>query len=265
MRLSGVAKQGYAVLYGKSQLTKLADGYTGLPYILLDELRESTRMPYWEITGFTPSEFAKLHQLIIYARPYTKDYNKILMSSVQTGVLTERFVPGYSRYVVSFRNEKKIFGLISFDGNKLRSLRERNATAIEDYRGVIDNTFCFPFKKSRLRFFSRIQTFVMVWRLQKSGVIADLRKRFAVPEICVRSAAIHRNAWGCVLNGNVGVQIAGSDVNQDCIRKYCRQIVRKTLSAARKNTSFNELSRYLPLGYVRIAVFCKDHRRRRLP
>jgi len=48
MRLSGVAEQGYTVLYGKSQLIKLRQNYPDMPYEEegLQELLNSVQAEY---------------------------------------------------------------------------------------------------------------------------------------------------------------------------------------------------------------------------
>jgi len=245
-------------------LSKRTDGYNLLQQIFLSELAEITKTPWWRIIGCTPSEFANLNQLIIYAYPKTNDYDKIFMSSFQTGVLAERFMPGYSRYLVSFRNNKKVFGLTSFNGEKLKTLREKEASSIEEYKDVVDTTFCFPFKKTRIRFIKKIWHLLVAFKIHVPLLISDFKKEFNFPVINVRNVKIHRNAWGCVLNGNVVVHAQVGDVDQACIRKFRRRIVRKTLAVARKKSRFTEVARYLPLGFARISVVCKDYRRHHL-
>jgi len=245
-------------------LSKRNDGYKLLQQIFLSELTEITKTPWWEIVGCTPSEFANLSQLIIYARPRTNDYDKIFMSSFQSGVFAERFMPGYSRYLVSFRNNKKVFGLISFKGEKLKMLREKDVSSIEEYKDVVDTTFCFPFKKTKIKFIKKIWHLFVAFKIHVPLLISDFKKEFNLPVISVRNVKIHRNAWGCVLNGDVVIYAQVGDVDQACVRKFRRRIVRKTLAVARKKSRFTEIARYLPLGFARISVVCKDHRRRHL-
>ncbi len=245
-------------------LSKRIDGYNLLQQIFLSELTETTKTPWWKIIGCAPSEFANLNQLIVYAHLRTNDYDKIFMSSFQSGILAERFMPGYSRYLVSFRNNKRLFGFTAFNGEKLMMLREKKASLIKDYKDVVDTTFCFPFKKTRIRFFKKIQNLLIAFKIHIPLALDDLKKEFGIPVINVRNAKIHRNAWGCVLNGNVVVYAQVDDVDQACIRKFKRRIVRKALAVARKKSSFTEVARYLPLGFARISVLCKDYRRRHL-
>jgi len=83
-------------------------------------------------------------------------------------------------------------------------------------------------------------------------------------KVCVRNVEIHRNSWGSVMNGSVHIAAPVGKINQDTIRESCRRIVRKALSHARRKTSRLNITRYLPLGFARIAVFQNNYRKRRL-
>ncbi|MDO9028650.1 MAG: hypothetical protein Q7U68_07330, partial [Candidatus Roizmanbacteria bacterium] len=52
-------------------------GYSLPQQLLLDELKEEKKAPWWEVVGCTPSKFTGLNQLIVYARPSTSDYGKV--------------------------------------------------------------------------------------------------------------------------------------------------------------------------------------------
>lgn len=91
-----------------------------------------------------------------------------------------------------------------------------------------------------------------------------MKRQLGWPEIHVREAEIHRNAWGSVLKGSVFLEFPDGKLTQDLVRKFRRGIVRQALSGARHKTSIFKISRFLPLGFARISVFCKDYRRRRL-
>lgn len=104
---------------------------------------------------------------------------------------------------------------------------------------------------------------LIYFRLHWPLVISDFRKNIGLPTFNVREAKIHRNSWGAVLSGCIHITNHSGDINKD-IRKACNGIIQKCLSHARKQTPRSDLSRYLPLGYARIFVFCSDQRRRQL-
>jgi len=240
-------------------------GYKLPQQLLLDKLKEETKAPWWEVIGCTPSRFTGLNQLIVYCRPNTSDFGKVQISTFQTGVLAERFAPGYDRYFLSIRSTSSLPGWAAFDGKKLHELRNKKKTVIEDYKGVIQDGLIFYVPRIKTpRLIARIHNIVLSVKLHLPIVLSDIRRQLGWPEIHVREAKIHRNGWGAVLNGNIFLDLPAGDVGQDLIRKFRRRIIRKTLSEARRRTSIFNISRFLPLGFARISVFCKDYRRRRL-
>jgi len=247
-------------------LSHLSDGYELPGQILLTELREETRAPWWEIVGCTPSEIAGLNQLIVYARPSTSDYGKVQLSTFQSGVLAERFAPGYDRYFFSIRSKSSWPGWATFDGKKLRAARRKKTPALEDYVGVQDTLFYHvPWRFRPPKFVRMFQHGAMSLRLHWPNIVADMRKQMGRPTIDVRNTEIHRNAWGCVVNGSVWFRAAEGSVTQDDVRRFRRGIVRAALKEARRrHTSSFSVLRRLPIGYTRISVFQRDYRRRRL-
>lgn len=241
------------------------NGYRLPQQLLLEELKEETKTPWWEVVGCLPSKFGGLNQLIIYARQNTADYGKVQISTFQTGVLVESFAPGYDRYFFSISSSTSRLEWAAFDGKKLHDLRNKQDAILEDYKGVLEN---YPiFNGSRIktpRFIARIKNIMLGFKLNMPIAISDIKRQFGRPEIYIREANIHRNAWGVVLNGSVFIECHNSEITQNIIRKVRRKVVRKALSGARKKTPIHKITRFLPLGYARISVFCKDYRRRRL-
>lgn len=241
------------------------NGY-GLPQqLLLEELKEETKTPWWEVVGCTPSKFTGLNQLIIYARPSTADYGKVQISTFQTGVLAESFAPGYDRYFFSIRSSSSWPGWAAFDGKKLHDLRNKQEAILEDYKGTIQDDLIFYVPRIKTpRFIARVQNIMLSFKLNMPIAISDIKRQLGWPEIHAREANIHRNAWGVVLKASIFIEFHDIEITQDLIRKFRRKIVRKALSKARNKTPIYKISRFLPLGFTRISVFCKDYRRRRL-
>ena len=243
-----------------------SDGYKLPQSLLLDELKEEIRSPWWEVVGCTPSVITGFSQLIIYARSSTMDAAKVRISTLQTGVLAERFAPGYERYFVSIRSSLLSWpGYAAFHGEKLHSLRISPNVRLEDYSGVLQDSPIFYVSKVKIpRFITRIQNMALSITINLPITLSENRRTNGWPEIYVREANIHRNSWGCVLNGSVHLVCQSDDTIQDIVRKFRKRIIQKALSAARHKTSIFSISRFLPLGFARISVFSKDYRRRRL-
>ncbi|WP_281184445.1 hypothetical protein [Trichlorobacter lovleyi] len=237
-------------------------GYEIPNQLLIDELKEETRTPWWEIIGCTPSGYADLNQLIIHVRAKTYDFFKVQVSVFQSGYLAELFAPGYSRYFFSIRSPKSWPGFTVFDGERLRQLRESGCNRVEDYQGVVIENLIFFVPRIKLPLFvNRMETIWSYFRINIPVIAADFRKGIRLPTLTVRDAKIHRNAWGVVLSGAVLIQDLSGDMRTD-VRRVLRRIICKSLSYARQQTSRLDFIRYLPLGYARISVYRADHRRR---
>lgn len=246
-------------------LARQPDGYELPKQLLLEELRAETKSPWWEIVGCTPSKFSGVNQLIVYARPRTSDYRKVRMATFQSGILAEQFAPGFDRYFFSIRAEGSWPGWSAFDGNMLRMLREQQSCSMEDYAAAIENNLVFHVPRFHFSTVSgRIETLAIAFRIYFPLAVADFRKQLGLAEVCVRSVEIHRNSWGSVVNGSVFISESAGKVEKDTIRKSCGRIVRKALSHARRETSRISATRYMPLGFARIAVFQNNYRKRRL-
>lgn len=240
-------------------------GYKLPQQLLIEELKEETRTPWWEIVGCTPSEFSKYNQLIIYARTLTSDYMKVQFSAFTSGVLAEYFAPGYERYFLSIRSHKSLPGWTAFNGDKLRQLRGKSDASFADYNGVIEDNLIFYVPRFRMpRILGKLQNLYYSFKLNWPGLMEVFKKQLGWPDISVREAEIHRNSWGCVLWGSVYMHGKAGNLDQNAIRKACCRIIDKSLAHARRQTSLLNVSRYLPIGFAQINVFRKNHRRRRL-
>ncbi len=242
-----------------------SDGYIIPRQILLEQLQAETDTPWWHIVGCTPSRFSSQNQLIIYARPNSRDYYKVLYSTFASGVLAEYFAPGYDRYFFSLRSQKALPGWAAFDGRKLLEIREKGSKMLADYQGALENNLVFYSPKPRLpRFLGLLDTFIHSFRIHWPLMLSDIRSKFGWPDVRVRLSKIHRSGWGCVLNGAVVISATRESYGQDVIRANCGRIIRAVLSDARKNVSLTDTTRYLPLRYARISIFRQNYRKRRL-
>ena len=232
---------------------------------LLDELREETRAPWWEIVGCIPSEIGEKKQLIIHIHVKTSDRSKVLFSTIQSGLLAELYAPGFHRYFFSFNSSVAPVGWAVLDGLKLSMIRNNSNPQLEDYKGIIvDNMFFFIPKINLPRIFQKFSTLFSAITLHWPVVMEELRDKLGIPTIHVRNVNIHRNGCCSILRGSVVVELADKHIDQPQIRKLRREIIRLALQEARRKTSIFSIVRYLPLGFARISVFQNDYRIRQL-
>jgi hypothetical protein len=234
--------------------------------VMLEELQADTKTPWWHIEVCLESELSGKPQLVVYARPMSRDYHKIQYMCLYSGILAEHFAPGFDRYMVSLRSPIALPGWAIFDGKKLRDIRKRGGPrSMEEYKGVIENDLVFYKPKVALpRFLCILETLLMSFRLNIHPFFDEIRKIFDQIPITARQAEIHRNGWRSVINGSVVVRIADKDDPQQAVKKARKRIIKVARRLARKNAQWSNIAKYLPTGYARIGVFQTDRRHRQL-
>lgn len=240
-------------------------GYQLPRELLVEELVEETRSPWWSIEGCIESELLGGTQLLIYARPDSRDLLKVQWAAIQSAVLAESLASGYSRYFFSLRTPKAWSGWAAFDGPRLRQLRESGAAEVCEYAAAIEKSGFFYVPTPALpRLLCKLDTLIQSFRLHWPLVRRQIREKLRIPRIVSRDARMHRNAWGYVLNGGVVMTELDSETAAETIRSHKRRIIRSAARDARSSVSRLDVVRYLPLGYARVSVYSEDFRRRRL-
>ncbi|MBN1460588.1 MAG: hypothetical protein JXA57_13725 [Armatimonadetes bacterium] len=233
--------------------------------LLVEELIEETRTPWWRIEGCLESRTIDGTQLIVYARPNTRDYPKVQVASVQSAVLAEFLAPGYGRYFISLRTPKALAGWAAFSGRELRRIRESSVFDLARIASAMEPPGVFYVPRPGIpRLLGRIETLLLSIRLHWPLAARQIPGNLSIPRIVCRYAQMHRNGWGYVLNGAVFIEGLTAMAAAETIRANKRRIVRNAAKQARAAQSWLSLVRYLCLGYARISVFSRDHRTRRL-
>lgn len=239
-------------------------GYGSPRELLIEELQEETSTPWWTIEGCVESEITGRSQLIVYARPNSRCYAKVLCATVQSGILAESFAPGYDRYFFSLRSRKAWPGWGAFNGKKLRDLREAGIVDLSQYREALENGVIFYVPCPALpSFLGRLDTLAASFRVNLPVEMRRMREESGIPEITCRSAGVHRNSWGAVLRAEVVIEGLDDDAMVGAIREHRRRIVRSAIRHARRENPLKGVA-YLPIGYACVGVFGRDYRCRRL-
>ncbi len=232
--------------------------------LMIEELQSETETPWWKIEGSLNSEIINnKSQLIIYARPNTGDILKAQYSTFMTGALSEQFSPGYDRYFISLHSTKSLPGWAAFDGKELERIRKKGPNTIKDYKGVlIDNLIFFVPKFKLSRFLGRIDTLIHSFRLHFPSAFDKFHEQLNHIKFYVRNVSIHKNGWRLVLRGSVIIIEDDKDIEVG-LKKSAKRIIKKAFRKAKREEKYFFV-KFLPLGYVRLAIFCKDHRIRKL-
>ena len=255
---------GLLLAFSIFMLTRDDERYELPANLLVDELRAATRTPYWRIVGCLPVPHANKSQLVVHVRPDTLDRQKVQLSLFHSAILLEQLAPGYERYFFSFRSGKCWPGFAAFDGREL-TRRRMDKSPIEGYGDVLEDKLLFFVPRYPLpRLLAKLGTLWLSYRTHRPLIANDVRQKLGRPKLTVRSTAIHRNAWGIVLDAHVVIGREVRNLDQDLIRRSCARIVRKSARIGRAQLSHFNICKYLPLGFCRIHVYRTDHRIRRL-
>lgn len=246
-------------------VTSVDAGYRAPHELLVEELMEESHSPWWTISGCMRSEIGNTTQLILYARPESRDVLKIQWAAVQSAALAESLAPGFDRYFLSLRSSKGWPGWAAFDGHALRLARESGPTGVHDFAPALEKMGFFYVPKPRLpRVLARLDTLLQSMRLQWPIARKQIRDNLGAQRVIARDAKMHRNSWGYVLNGAVVLPGLSASNAARVVRLNKRRILRAAARLARAEQSPLSPVRFLPLGYARIAVVGADLRRRRL-
>jgi hypothetical protein len=213
--------------------------------------------------GYLTGEIGAQSQLVLLARPDSRDVSKVRWSTIQSGILAEYFAPGFDRYFLSLESPKAWRGWASFDGNQLRAVRESGSTQLKDYgRSLEDGLFFYvPLPFALPRILGRIDTLLTSLRMHWPLAMDDLRKQLARPRIPARNARAHRNLWGAVVNGDVVLPDTSPEEIVAIVRQHRRRILRSAVKRAR-NGMIRSAAAYLPIAFSQVAVFRRDYRKR---
>ena len=190
-------------------LTTGSSGYQPPRELLVEELMEESRSPWWTITGCLQSEVPSGKQLLVYARPKSRDVLKIHWASVQSAALAESLAPGFDRYFLSLRSSKGWPGWAAFDGGRLRQAWESGATGVHDFAVALEEGGFFYVPTPRLpRVLSRIDTLAQSFRIHWPLARRQISENLGRVPLAARDDEMHRNSWGYVLKGAVVIPSA---------------------------------------------------------
>ena len=244
---------GLSVALKVFYLISREQGYVPPREWFIEELREETWAPWWRIDGCVESESTGKSQLIIYVRPNTRHYRKVQWSAMQTGILAEFFAPGYDRYFLSLCSSQAWPGWAAFDGQKLRTLRETEENDLSQFKGVVvDDLIFYVTEPAMPDILGKLDTFVSSIRIHAPLAMQQIRSNLKIPRIVCRSAAVHRNSWGAVLNAVVVIDRVDDGAMADAIRQQRRRIIRLAVAQARRER--RDSDRYKVINFIGVAA-----------
>ena len=232
--------------------------------IMIEELKAETNATGWKIRGYLESEtIDNRSQLIIFAKNCFLDRVKLNYHVFRSAIFAEKFSPGYQRYFISLDSKYSLPGWAAFDGSKLCKLRNKHIDNIQDYYTTLESIYFHP-KFKLPRFVFKVVTFFSIIWINLPITLLEFNEKFYKLSIKPRDVKIHQNKFHSVISGSVIVKPNSNIPIDELIRNYSGSIIRKTIKKARKKAKITDISKYLPVGYLRISIYSKDFRVRKL-
>lgn len=236
--------------------------------ILLEELQYQANGPAWKILNvFEGSNIRSENQVNIYVKNDFFDFYKVQFNSFRTAILTDRFSKGYNRIFINLKSRNSKFesaGWTSFDGDKLRQLREKGESRIEAYKGVMHDDLLFFAPKYKVpRLFYKIGTTAMIFKILFSLERKKYLETYFPQLFTFRECKTHSRSSYIVVQ-RVSACLTESPLLdiEDLIRLKARTLIRKAKNFSKKHHNF--FTRFLPIGYMQVFVYEHDLRKRKL-
>lgn len=256
---------GLAAAFKVFFINNAARGYRMPLELMSEELIESTKSPWWTIGGCLETRLPGARQLLVYARPESRESLKVQWACVQSAALAEWLAPGYDRYFFSLRGSRSLPGWAAFSGERLRSLRESGAAEVHEFVPAADAPGVFYKPSFPLpRLFGRLDTLAKSLALHLPIAWRQIRHAVGKGHLVGRHGKMHRKGWRYALEGTVVLDDVHPSAVAAIVRRNRRRVVRAARKVALRSLDGLDIVRFLPLGYARIAVVERDYRRRRL-
>lgn len=234
--------------------------------ILIEELKANLNLFEWEIKGCIESQtLDERSQLIVFIYHNFFDRGKIFYFLLQTAIISESIIPGYDRYFLYLNSKYHIPNFAAFKGGQLKKIRIKNTKNIADYSKAIESgSILFTPKFKLPKIFSIIFNSILLFK-----IILPLRIReieYFQPKLTlnIRDLEMHKNEFHSVINSRIIINTHLKIHINKIIRKYCGYIIKRVTRMARKRVKITNISKYLPLGFIRISLYEKDFRLRKL-
>jgi hypothetical protein len=238
--------------------------------ILLEEVKSIAGTPRWEIVDLLSSAHFpdNKSQVTIYIKNRFLDYNHVLFFTLRTAKIIETYINGYDRYAFSLKSKyAKIsnVGWAFFDGKKLERCRKSDSPTILDYHGALENGYVFYTPKYKFpELIRKAITFIDILRVTMPISLIDFRKRFFPRLVIPRVLSIHLSGFFSIIKGTLVLENNSGMSDDLFIRKNVRLIAKRAIKYARALPENTTYLRVAWLGFMRISIYSKDFRRRRI-
>jgi hypothetical protein len=236
---------------------------------LISELQAKCNSPGWKITNCLESEAMQdKSQLMIYVENRFWDFRKVQWSAFMTAYWAEKLTQNYDRFFFSLRSKNAALspvGWAAFNGNLLRSLRERGEE-IEKYGPSLENNLIYFIPKFKFpRIVYKWGSLLISWRTILPLFWAKSIEKSFPKKFNLRDTRIHSKGFFSVVEDASVVIPKEYQVDiQNFIRTNRKKIVKSVIKKSKRTFPLFSYKRLLPVRKLRIFLYNKDMRVRSL-
>lgn len=232
----------------------------------IQELNAQANAPGWKIIDCMENiVIGNRKQLNVFVDSTLQRYSEVNYLMFRSAILTEYFARGFDRYFFTLRTKTGNPGWAAYNGEVLKKLREKNSHNLGEYAKALEDNLLFFLPRFKIpKFLGTVLSFIKVLRANFKFLYNFNTNFKFVRKFKVRDTKIHRRKLSVVINDTSVVirpEFRNDAVN--LVRKEYKKMIGYASSKSKKELKF-PLSRFLPLQYIRIMVYEKDHRIRKL-
>ena len=238
--------------------------------ILLEELQAKANGPAWMITNCLESlAIQNKKQLMIYVKNDNWHLWKVNWNCFTTACWAESLTKSYDRFFISLDSKHSKYssvGWAAYDGVKLKTLRERDETQFENYKGVLDGDLLYFSSKIKFpQIVYKFGTLVSSFKVAFPLAWHNYRDTYFPKLFKIRETRIHSNGrFAVVQDPSVIINDRFHNEIEQLIRYKKKKIIKEAIKYSRQQLSLFCLTRYLPVKSIRVFVYDTDKRIRHL-
>lgn len=232
----------------------------------VEELKAQANAPGWEIIDCMENMvIGDRKQMNIFVHSTIKRYSEVNYFMFRSAILTEFFARGFDRYFYTLRTDYGSPGWAAYKGEVLKKLREKGSENIVEYAKALEGNLIFFLPKYKLpKFLGTILSFVRIFK-ENFKLHYHIRTNFRfLRSFMVRDVQIHRRKLSVVINdASIVVRPEFQPNTVNLVRKEYIKMIKHSARKSKRELKF-PLSFLLPAQYIRITVYDRDFRVRKL-
>ena len=173
--------------------------------MIFEILKSEVCNPWWDVSKFLVSAREdNKSQLNIFIEVNAIEYLKVYYSSFQTAILAEQLFPNYDYYFLSFQSNIAYSGYAMFNGKKLKKVKDKNPTNMDDYINILqDNMVFYSTKIQYPKFINKLETYWYSGKIHFPMSLHNFHQQIGYLDFEIKNIKIFRRSFFLIITGDV--------------------------------------------------------------